>query len=82
MISQTPRKLFKFYIKHHLEFESNVSFRTDPVSEIAPIRLSQELICMKDFVPNQNTSINIKMSYKWKLSLRYLLDMWPKHGHL
>ena len=38
MISETPRKLLKFNAKHHLEFESNFSLRTAPVSESAPIR--------------------------------------------
>ena len=37
-ISETPRKLFKFYFKHHLEFESKFSLRTALISEIAPIR--------------------------------------------
>ena len=48
MISEMLRKLFKFYVKHHLESESNFSIRTVPVLEIAPIRLPQVLICMKD----------------------------------
>ena len=34
----TQHKLIKFYIKHHLEFESNFSLRPAPVSEISPIR--------------------------------------------
>ena len=47
MISETPRKLFKFYIKHHLEFESNFSFRTAPVSETVPVRYPQEINSIK-----------------------------------
>ena len=35
--SETPRKLFKFYIKHNLEFESMFSHRTAPGSETASI---------------------------------------------
>ena len=34
----TLHKLIKFYIKHHLEFESNFSLRPAHVSEIFPIR--------------------------------------------
>ena len=82
MISETPHKLFKFYIKHHLEFELNFSFRTAPVSEIVPIRYPQEINCINVFVLNQKTLINTKMVYKRKLSSGNLLDMWPKYGHL
>ena len=38
MISETLRKLFKFNLKHHIEFESNLSLGTAPVSEKAPIK--------------------------------------------
>ena len=48
MISETPRRLFKFYIKHHREFASNFSLRTAPVLEIVPSRYLQELNCIKD----------------------------------
>ena len=80
MKSEALRKLFKFYIKHPLEFESYFPLRTAPVSE--KDRYHQSWFVWQIFVPNQKTSINIKMAYKRKLSLRNLLDMCPQYGHL
>ena len=34
------------------------------------------------FVPYQTTSLNTKLTYKRKLSLRNVLDIWPKYGQL